>query len=118
MKVTATLLSAFGVASAATIAEINGNRFNTPLNGTTVTDVEGLVLAKGPNGIWIRSTTPDDDDRTSEAVYVFNRNVGADLAVGDIISLDGSIFMYRCVSQPWARQKTKDRAPGRPLRRC
>src|SRR4051794_17929583 len=97
MKVPAAILSAVGLASAATIAEINGNRFNTPLNGTTVTDVEGLVTAKGPNGIWLRSTQPDDDDRTSEGIYVFNRNVGADLAVGDIISLDGSVFMYRYV---------------------
>lgn len=95
MKVPALLLSAIGLASAATIAEINGNRFNTPLNGTAVTGVEGLVLAKGPNGIWIRSTTPDDDDRTSEAVYVFNRNVGAGVTVGDVITLDGTIFQYR-----------------------
>lgn len=95
MKVPATLLSALGLVSAATIAEINGNRFNTPLNGTAVTGVEGLVLAKGPNGIWIRSTTPDDDDRTSEAVYVFNRNVVSAVAVGDVVTLDGTVFMYR-----------------------
>ena len=64
-----------------------------------MTDVEGLVTAKAPNGIWLRSfqTQPDDDDRTSEGIYVFDRNVGADLAVGDIISLDGSVFMYRSV---------------------
>ncbi|KAH6696816.1 endonuclease/exonuclease/phosphatase family protein [Plectosphaerella plurivora] len=95
MKVPATLLSALGLVSAATIAEINGNRFNTPLNGTAVTGVEGLVLAKGPNGIWIRSTNPDDDDRTSEAVYVFNRNVVSAVAVGDVVTLDGTVFMYR-----------------------
>ncbi|CRK33806.1 hypothetical protein BN1708_006169 [Verticillium longisporum] len=95
MKVSATLLSLAGAVAATTIAEINGNKFLSPLQGQNVTAVEGLVLAKGPNGVWIRSTVPDDDDLTSEAVYVFDRNVGANLAVGDIIKLDGTILEYR-----------------------
>ncbi|KAG7125368.1 hypothetical protein HYQ45_018978 [Verticillium longisporum] len=95
MKVAATLLSLAGAVAATTIAEINGNKFLSPLQGQNVTAVEGLVLAKGPNGVWIRSTVPDDDDLTSEAVYVFDRNVGANLAVGDIIKLDGTILEYR-----------------------
>ncbi|ROT36644.1 endonuclease/exonuclease/phosphatase family protein [Sodiomyces alkalinus F11] len=95
MKVPVVLSSLVAVASAVTVAEINGNRFLSPLQDQNVTAVEGLVLAKGPNGIWIRSTQPDDDDLTSEAVYVFDRNVGSSLAVGDIIQLDGTILEYR-----------------------
>ncbi|CRK31935.1 hypothetical protein BN1708_016051 [Verticillium longisporum] len=68
MKVAATLLSLAGAVAATTIAEINGNKFLSPLQGQNVTAVEGLVLAKGPNGVWIRSTVPDDDDLTSEAL--------------------------------------------------
>jgi hypothetical protein len=83
------------LAAALTVAEINGNKFISPYSGQAVTNVTGLLLAKGPNGIWIRSTTPDDDDATSEAVYVFSNKVGANLTVGDIISLDGKVTEYR-----------------------
>ena len=83
------------LAAAVTIAEINGNKFLSPYSGESVTNVTGLVIAKGPNGIWIRSTTPDDDPATSESVYVFSTSVGTGLAVGDVISLDGKVTEYR-----------------------
>ncbi|KAK0640682.1 Endonuclease/exonuclease/phosphatase-like protein [Cercophora newfieldiana] len=98
MKVTSSfLLGAIGLqrlAAALTIAEINGNKFLSPYSGQTVTNVTGLLVAKGPNGVWIRSTTPDDDPTTSEAIYVFG-SVGANVTVGDIISLDGKVTEYR-----------------------
>jgi hypothetical protein len=81
--------------SAETISEINGNRYLSPYNGKNVTYVNGLVTAKGPNGIWIRSTTPDRDDRTSESAYVFDKNFGKNLTVGDIIQLNGTVSEYR-----------------------
>jgi hypothetical protein len=81
--------------AALSIAEINGNTFLSSLSGQTVTNVTGLLIAQGPNGVWIRSTTPDDDEATSEAIYVFGSKVGANLTVGDIISLDGKVTEYR-----------------------
>ena len=81
--------------NAVTIAEINGNKFLSPYSGQTLTNVTGLVTAKGPSGIWIRSTTPDDDERTSESIYVYGSSVGTNLAVGDIISLDAKVSEYR-----------------------
>ncbi|KAH6618314.1 Endonuclease/exonuclease/phosphatase-like protein [Chaetomium sp. MPI-SDFR-AT-0129] len=83
------------LAQAVTIAEINGNKFLSPYSGKAVTGISGLVIAKGPNGIWIRSTTPDDDDATSEAVYVYGANATTNLVVGDIVSLDGKVSEYR-----------------------
>lgn len=80
---------------ALTIAEITGNKFLSPYSGQTVTNVTGLVTAKSSAGIWIRSTTPDDDARTSESIYVFSSTIGTNLTVGDIISLDGKISEYR-----------------------
>ena len=81
--------------NAVTIAEINGNKFLSPYAGQTLTNVTGLVTAKGPSGVWIRSTTPDDDVRTSESIYVYSSSVGASLSVGDIISLDAKVSEYR-----------------------
>ena len=86
------------LASAITIAEITGNRYLSPLNGSDFTDLTGLVTAKGPNGIWIRSTKPDKDERTSESVYIFNRTVGTSLTSGDIITVDGSVTEFRSSS--------------------
>ncbi len=85
----------FLTASAQSIAEINGVRYLSPFANRAVSNTTGLVTAKGPNGIWIRSTTPDDDDRSSESVYVFDRNVGSNVTAGDIITLDGRITEFR-----------------------
>ena len=82
-------------ASSQRISEINGVKFLSPYRDQAVFDTAGLVVAKGPKGIWIRSTAPDDDDRSSESIYVFDRNVGSNLTVGDIIALDGTVVEYR-----------------------
>ncbi|KAH8902119.1 endonuclease/Exonuclease/phosphatase [Coniochaeta sp. PMI_546] len=98
MFATSFVLAAIGSilsVEALTIAEINGNKFLSPYSGQTVTNVTGLITAKSSTGIFIRSTTPDADARTSESIYVYSSTVGANLTVGDIISLDGKVSEYR-----------------------
>lgn len=86
-------------ASAQTIAEINGNRFISPYRNKNVYNVTGLVTAIGPDGLWIRSTKPDTDIRTSESIYVFGRvSTNVTLTSGDIIALDGIVSEYRSSS--------------------
>jgi predicted extracellular nuclease len=93
------ILSSFSSASAQTIAQINGNRFISPYRGQNVFNVTGLVTAIGPSGLWMRSTTPDSDIRTSESVYVFGRlPSNVTVATGDIIVLDGLVSEYRSSS--------------------
>ncbi|KAI7553959.1 DNase I-like protein [Hortaea werneckii] len=82
-------------ASAITIAEINGDKFISPLNGQAVSDVSGLVTFKGPNGFWMRSTKPDKDSKTSESIYVFGDSGLHSVEIGDIISLNGEVDEYR-----------------------
>ncbi|CAO1603755.1 hypothetical protein XANCAGTX0491_007333 [Xanthoria calcicola] len=82
-------------ASAITVAEITGSTYLSPLSRSTFTNLTGLVTAKGPNGLWIRSTRPDNNEQTSESVYLFSRTVGTNLTAGDIIKLDGSVTEYR-----------------------
>ncbi|OAA70293.1 endonuclease/exonuclease/phosphatase family protein [Cordyceps fumosorosea ARSEF 2679] len=88
-------LTAASSAVAVTIAEINGNRFVSPLNGKDVTNVTGLVTASNENGIWLRALQPDNDTRTSEGLYVFGKTILGSVKVGDIISLNGHVEMYR-----------------------
>lgn len=95
----ASLLALFTTAQAVTIAEINGNKYISPYSGKTLTNITGLVTAVGPNGFWLRSTTPDNDDRTSESVYVYNRAAAALRTVGEIVTLDGRVTEYRSNKQ-------------------
>ena len=89
------LVAAAGLASAVTIAEINGDTFLSPLNGTKVEDVKGLVTAKNAQGVFVRSTEPDDDDKTSESIFLFNRDVTSLVNVGDLVTFDATVEEYR-----------------------
>lgn len=88
-------LTAAASAAAVTIAEINGNKFVSPLDGQTVTNVTGLVTATNDNGLFLRSLEPDNDPATSEGIYVFGKSIVGLAEVGDIISLNGQVEMYR-----------------------
>ncbi|KAK3056593.1 hypothetical protein LTR09_002386 [Extremus antarcticus] len=85
----------YGTASAVTIEQITGSKYLSPLNGQDVSDVTGLVTAKGPSGFWIRSTRPDKKRATSSSLYVFGRTALGNVTVGDIITLGGRITEYR-----------------------
>ncbi|KAL4783456.1 Endonuclease/exonuclease/phosphatase [Aspergillus varians] len=82
-------------ATAVTIAEINGNAYISPFNGQSVSDVEGLVTAIGEAGFFLRSTTPDSDDATSESIYVYGSSAVSNVTVGDVITLSGTVSEYR-----------------------
>ncbi|KAM0716443.1 hypothetical protein Q7P37_007888 [Cladosporium fusiforme] len=90
MTLLKTLLTALGLTSAnsgpattvTSIADITGDRYLSPLNGTGVQNVAGLVTAKGPNGFWIR-------------VYVFGRDANGNVTIGDLIAIDGNITEFR-----------------------
>ncbi|GGB21309.1 endonuclease [Flexivirga endophytica] len=77
-----------------TIEQIQGTSFKSPLTGEQVKDVRGVVTAvNGSAGFWIQSTTPDDDPRTSEGLYVYG---GAGMVkVGDDLTVAGKVTEYR-----------------------
>ena len=89
------LFNLFTTAPCVSISEINGNRFLSPLRGKSVSNVTGIVSAKGPDGFWLRSTTPDDDNSTSESVYVFNRTAATARTVGETVVLDATVTEFR-----------------------
>ncbi|KAB2573992.1 hypothetical protein DBV05_g7377 [Lasiodiplodia theobromae] len=84
-------------ASAVTISQINGEAFISPFKGQSVTNVTGIVTAKGPSGIWIRSAIASASVG-SDSIYVFSSAVGANLTVGDEITLDATVAEYRSSS--------------------
>lgn len=89
------IAASLSLVSATTIAEINGPKFLSPLKDQTVSNVSGIITAKGPDGLWIRSTKPDRDERTSESIYLFGKTFGANLTVGDSVQVGGKVIEYR-----------------------
>ncbi len=79
-----------------TIAQIQGTSHVSPYKGKLVNGVLGVVTAVGPNGYWIQSTTPDDGNiATSEGLFIYTNKAVITVAVGDDVSVDGSISEYR-----------------------
>ncbi|KAF7539636.1 hypothetical protein G7054_g1914 [Neopestalotiopsis clavispora] len=87
-------------AAAVTIEEINSNKFLSSYNGQTVTNVTGIVTAKGPSGIWIRSVEKGTDPKVSDAVYVYGSALASNTSIvtGDVIVLNGKVSEYRSAS--------------------
>ncbi|RAL09399.1 endonuclease/exonuclease/phosphatase family protein [Aspergillus homomorphus CBS 101889] len=86
-------------ALAVTINEITGDRYISPYAGSQITGLKGLVTAKGSSGFYLRSTSADSDDRTSNSVYVYGSSATERVAVGDIITLSGKVTEYRSSSK-------------------
>lgn len=76
--------------------DIQGPGFQSPLAGKVVPDVRGVVTALVSTGCYIQ--TPDgafdDDDRTSEGLYVYGTGACGSAAVGDLVSFNGTISEY------------------------
>ncbi|CAI6233309.1 unnamed protein product [Periconia digitata] len=90
------LAATVAVSSALTIAEINGDKYLSPYNGQTVSNVSGIVTAKGPDGLWLRSDAERRQNfTTSESIYVFGRAFATNLTVGDAIVVGGQVQEYR-----------------------
>jgi predicted extracellular nuclease len=81
-----------------TIADVQGPGFTSPLAGRSVAGVEGIVTAVragSPRGFWIQSRTPDRDDSTSDAVFVFTDRIAPAVAVGDDVTVGGTVTEFR-----------------------
>ncbi len=87
------LLVATG-ACATTIGELQGSGHLSPYAGRSVEDVRGIVTAVSRNGFWLQDETPDADERTADAVFVYLAK-GAKPAVGDRLGVSGRVGEYR-----------------------
>ncbi|MFJ2672498.1 endonuclease/exonuclease/phosphatase family protein [Streptomyces sp. NPDC087525] len=75
---------------------IQGTGRISPLVGTPVAEVPGIVIGvrtSGSRGFWIQDPRPDGDDATSEGVFVFTNSVPT-VAVGDAVQVSGTVGEY------------------------
>lgn len=77
-----------------TITQIQGSHHISSFDGAKVNGVEGVVTAVSSSGFWLQSTTPDDDEATSEGIFVYTRSKPT-VAVGDTASVDGVVDEFR-----------------------
>jgi len=78
------------------IYEIQGAGHTSPLVGLQVTTT-GVVTAidtTGSKGFWIQDPTGDDNDATSDAVFVFT-NSAVNVHVGDLVSVAGKVTEFQ-----------------------
>jgi uncharacterized protein len=78
-----------------TIDQIQGTSHTSPYKGKPVNGVRGVVTAIGPTGYWVQSPAADADIATSEGLFVFTNKAAITVAIGDDLSIDGSISEFR-----------------------
>ncbi|MEU9994988.1 endonuclease/exonuclease/phosphatase family protein [Streptomyces sp. NPDC050848] len=78
------------------VHDIQGTTRVSPLVGTQVTGVTGIVTGVrtyGSRGFWIQDPQADDNPATSEGLFVFTSSVPT-VAVGDAVSVSGLVGEY------------------------
>lgn len=87
---TFTTISAGGLTA---IHTIQGASQLSPLTGSAVT-TRGIVTALDSNGYYLQDPTPDSNDATSEAVFVFTSSAPT-VKVGDDVQLSATVSEFR-----------------------
>ncbi|MEU8798782.1 endonuclease/exonuclease/phosphatase [Spirillospora sp. NPDC048819] len=86
--------AAHAAAPAVRIRDIQGAVHVSPLNGSAVARVPGVVTALTGNGFWMQDPRPDRNHATSEGVFVFTRTRPR-VAAGDFVRVDGKVAEFR-----------------------
>jgi len=76
----------------ATIMEIQGEDHVSPLQGQTVA-TEGVVTALAFRGFYVQDPVGDDNDATSDGIFVFTNGEGQP-AVGDLVGIVGQVSEF------------------------
>ncbi|MEV0177260.1 endonuclease/exonuclease/phosphatase [Streptomyces sp. NPDC050803] len=80
------------------IHDIQGSTRISPYAGKQVTDVTGIVTGirtyGSSRGFWIQDPDADADAATSEGIFVFTSSTPKGVAVGDAVSVSGTVSEY------------------------
>ncbi len=78
------------VAGTMRIHDIQGSGHISPLVGSTVSNMPGIVTAVRNNGFWMQDTDPDADNNTSEGIFVFTSSAPG-RTVGESVLVSGTV---------------------------
>ncbi|HEY1294144.1 MAG TPA: lamin tail domain-containing protein [Chloroflexota bacterium] len=80
---------------AALIHDIQGRSHTSPLVGQRVASVPGVVTGLRSNGFYFQDPNPDADLATSEGIFVFTSTAPNGVAVGDALTVNGTVQEFR-----------------------
>ncbi|KAF9077540.1 Endonuclease/exonuclease/phosphatase [Rhodocollybia butyracea] len=94
-------LSVISVTHSTLVTDVQGIAFLSPFAAQTVSNVTGIVTAKGSEGFYI-SGTPSRDIRASNGLFIFSESstVLNAVAVGDEVSVTGNVTEFRSSTEP------------------
>lgn len=78
------------ISGAVSIHHIQGAQHSSLLVGEVVTGVQGVVTAVSGSGFFFQNLQPDDDEATSEGIFVYTAG-NPSINVGDLISVTGLV---------------------------
>ncbi|MET0592252.1 MAG: lamin tail domain-containing protein, partial [Polyangiaceae bacterium] len=76
------------------IRDIQGRTHISPLAGSVVSAVAGIVTVVGTTGFYFQDPTPDADDATSEGLFVYTASAPTVIA-GDSVLVSGTVDEFR-----------------------
>ncbi|MGC3003109.1 endonuclease/exonuclease/phosphatase family protein [Streptomyces sp. G35A] len=80
------------------VHDIQGDTRMSPYAGKQVTDVTGIVTGirayGSARGFWMQDPNPDADPATSEGVFVFTSSAPKGVAVGDAVTVSGTVTEF------------------------
>lgn len=92
---------AFEASEALRIHDIQGESHTSEFSGQTVKDVEGIVTqygytfaTGGYKGFFMQDSNPDDSLHTSEGIFVYTTNDSMKPAIGDLVTVTGTVSEY------------------------
>ncbi|KAF5389309.1 hypothetical protein D9757_003448 [Collybiopsis confluens] len=83
------------------VTDVQGIAFQSPFAGKTVSNVTGVVTAKASDGFYI-SGPASSDVRASNGLFIFSETASilSKVAVGDMVSITGTVSEFRSSSSP------------------
>ncbi len=77
------------------IHDIQGASHVSPVVGSVVSNIPGIVTALRSNGFYMQDPMPDANDATSEAIFVFTSTAPPPAAaVGNLVSVNGTVAEF------------------------
>ena len=76
------------------IHDIQAAQHLSPHDDDFVAGVPGVVTARASNGFWFQDPQPDDDERTSEGIFVFTGAAPA-VTIGQALAVNGQVQEFR-----------------------
>ncbi|MEA5621950.1 choice-of-anchor I family protein [Nostoc sp. UHCC 0251] len=87
-------VAVFEVTPSVRISDIQGTGHISSFANQSVSNVAGIVTVKASNGFYLQDPTPDSDNRTSEAIFVFTSSAPT-ISVGDSVLVSGTVTEFR-----------------------